>query len=136
MNAASNSSFSRANLILVNLGFSFDQASLVSQQGLKGGNKIKQKKKTVRQHCNMTLANAEAGLFFPVCFYTFLVHAKNRDSSRSKPLYSRNKLGINKVVKEQTRHKQRSHDYCNQGLKMIKIQVTGSSAVLDRKSVV
>ena len=42
-----------------------DQASSVSQQGLKGGVRI-EKKKTIRQHYNMTPASAEAeaGLFF------------------------------------------------------------------------
>ena len=50
-----------------------DQASSVSQTGLKGGSED-WKEKAIRQHYNRTPASSEAaaGLFFPVCFYITL----------------------------------------------------------------
>ena len=50
-----------------------DQASSVSQTGLKGGSED-WKEKAIRQHYNRTPASSEAaaGLFFPVCFYIIL----------------------------------------------------------------
>jgi hypothetical protein len=75
----------------------------------------------------MTKASVDVALFF---FQSALYHSRYMQRIESVLDQRQSPQETNKAVKKQSRHKQRSHDYCIQGLtEIIKTQRTHSSAV-------